>query len=334
MTLRRPSVLLAALLIAAAVSAPFWANAGIVFLAGLVAVEAVFALSWNLLFGYAGLVSFGHAAFFAVGAYFCGAVLRYLPDVPFPAILAGAAIAGALASALVALLALRRSAGIYFAILTLALGQILFTLIGSSTLLGREDGLSGIPRPVLSLGFVSFDLARGNNYYWFLLIACALLGAVLWWLAHSRVGRVLRSIRQDADRAAFLGIDVHAWRFAAFTIAGAVAALAGALQAPWAQIVTPQVAHWYQSTLPILDTLLGGAGSFWGPVIGAFAFSFIAYGTRHLAGLSELIVGAVLLAVVLLAPGGIAGLLDRFGAAERRKDRHAAPIARPVREGR
>jgi branched-chain amino acid transport system ATP-binding protein len=189
-----------------------------------------------------------------------------------------------------------------------------------STLLGREDGLSGIPRPVLSVGVVAVDLAHGNNYYWFVLVACLLLGLFLWWVAHSRIGRVLRGVRQDADRAAFLGIDVYAWRFRAFTIAGAVAALAGALQAPWAQIVTPQVAHCYKSTLPVLDTLLGGAGSFCGPLIGAAAFSFIAYGTRQLAGLSELIVGTVLLAVVLLAPGR-----NRRAARPRRRRRASPP---------
>lgn len=307
--LRAGTALAALAALAFLLSLPLWANPGIVFLTGSAATAAVFATSWNLLFHYTGLVSFGHAGFFAVGAYIAAVGLKLGSGLPFLLVLAMAGLGGALASLVVGILVLRRSAGIYFAILTLALGQVLYTLIGASDRLGREDGLSAIPRPRLSLGPAAFDLAPTANYYAFLIVACAVLVGAMYWLLHGPLGRVFRAIRQDPERIAFMGIDVHAHRLLAFTIGGTVAALAGALQAPWTQIVTPDLAHWHSSTNPILHTLLGGASSFFGPAVGAALFTLIGYATRNLVGVSELVTGGFLLAVVLLVPGGILGLL-------------------------
>jgi branched-chain amino acid transport system permease protein len=287
---------------------PLWVNAGPLYVVGTVLVQVVFALSWNILFGYTGLVSFGHAGFFALGAYLAALALRHIAGVPFLGVLGGAALLGAAAAWVVGVLALRRMSGVFLAVLTVALAEALRLIIGFSTLLGREDGITDIPRPALNFGLLRIDLASSNAYYWFLLVATVLITAFLWWLLHSRFGRTLQTVRQDAERAAFMGTNVASYRLAAFVISGAVAALAGALYAPWSRIVTVEEVHWLASAQPMLNTLLGGVGSFWGPVVGAGLFATITYATRTLVGLSELIVGAGLLAIILLAPNGAVGL--------------------------
>ena len=311
-----------------AASLPFWAGQGLIFVAGATAIEAVFSLSWNLLFGFTGLASFGHAAFFSMGAYFVAAALKLYPGIPFLLLLPACAGIGGASAALVGLVALRRTGGLQLAILTLALSEVLLILITYSSALGGADGLSAVPRPVIALPFGRIDLARGDAYYWFVLGVCLLLACAMWWLVSGRHGRVLRCIKQDAERAAFLGVDVAASRLAAFTIAGAVAALAGGLSAPWTQIVTPGVGNWVHSTQAILNSLLGGANFFWGPVVGSVVFAGIDYITRTFAGLSEIVIGGILLIVVLGAPGGLLGALARLRARSAAEPVHAPAQAR------
>ncbi|VTU19146.1 LIV-I protein H [Variovorax sp. RA8] len=287
---------------------PLWVNAGPLYVVGTVLVQVIFALSWNILFGYTGLVSFGHAGFFAIGAYLAALALRHIAGVPFLGVLAAAALFGACAAWVIGVLALRRMSGVFLAVLTVALAEALRLIIGFSTFLGREDGITDIPRPVLDLGLLRIDLTSSSAYYWFLLVATVLITAFLWWLLHSRFGRTLQTVRQDAERAAFMGTHVARYRLAAFVISGAVAAVAGALYAPWSRIVTVEEVHWLASAQPMLNTLLGGVSSFWGPVVGAGLFAAITYATRTLVGLSELIVGTGLLAIILLAPNGAVGL--------------------------
>lgn len=312
---RRKSLLfpaLGAVIIAVAASMPFWANSGVVFLAGITAIEVLFALSWNFLFAYAGIVSFGHAAFFAIGAYCVGVLLKSPLGVPFPLMLVAATLIGALGAAVVGGIALRRASGIYLAILTMSLAEILRIIISSSTLLGRNDGLASIPRPSIEFGFFQIDLTTDAAYFWFILLMVGLGGAFLWWLSHGRFGRVLRAVNQDAERAAFIGVDVPAYRWRAFVISGAVAAFVGGLSAPWAQIVSPEVANLNHSVAAVLDTLLGGATSFYGPALGAAVFAVVGFATRTLPGLSEIITGTLLLIVVLVAPEGIIGLVRKL----------------------
>lgn len=289
-------------------SLPLWVGAGPLYVVGTVLVQVIFALSWNILFGYTGLVSFGHAGFFAIGAYLTALALRHVEGVPFLAVIAAAAIFGAVAAWAIGVLALRRMTGVFLAVLTVALAEALRLIIGFSSFLGREDGITDIPRPVLGLGFMQIDLASSNAYYLFLLVACTLITAMLWWLLHSRFGRTLQTIRQDAERAAFMGTHVARYRLIAFVISGSVAAVAGSLYAPWSRIVTVEEVHWLASAQPMLNTLLGGVSSFWGPVVGAGLFAGITYATRTLVGLSELIVGTGLLAIILLAPNGAVGM--------------------------
>lgn len=313
----RPNVL--ALLIAAAVllSLPFWATPGLIFVACLVLVSTVFGMSWNLLFGFAGTASFGHAAFFAIGAYVSGWMLKFEPHIPFPLVIGMAAAGAAVVAAPIGIVALRRATGVQLAILTLALAEVLRVVISYSRPLGRDEGISAIPRPSI----FGQSLASDTAYYIFLLVACAFALGILWAVTHSPFGRSLRAIRQDPQRARFLGINVDRKLLVAFTLSAAMAAVAGALSAPLSQIVTPAAAGIVRSTEPMLNTLLGGAQSFWGPGVGAVIFATIGYGTRALAGMSELISGGILLAVVLLAPAGAVGLWHRTAGLFRRADK-------------
>jgi branched-chain amino acid transport system permease protein len=301
-----PALVIAVLFFALAL-APGLVNPGLLFLIGMTMIQAVFALSWNLLFGYTGLASFGHAGFFAIGAYFTGAMLRYELGIPFLVVLAMAAAFGAIVACLIGLVALRRLAGIFLAVLTVALAEVLGKIVSYSRALGEHDGLGNIPRPTIELGIVTIDLTSGRAYFLFLLITCSLITAALWWLVHSRTGRVFQAIRQDADRASFLGINVARYRLYSFVISGSVAALAGGIFAPWTRIVTLDEVSWLASTQPILNTLLGGVGSFWGPVVGSVAFTLINYWTRTFVGLSEIVIGGTLVLVIIAAPNGIIG---------------------------
>jgi branched-chain amino acid transport system permease protein len=235
-------------------------------------------------------------------------VLKNFTGFPFVGVLAGAALLGAAVAWVVGILALRRMSGVFLAVLTVALAEALRLVVGFSTWLGREDGITDIPRPKLDFGLFTIDISSSNGYYWFLLAGTVLITGFLWWVLHSGFGRTLQTIRQDSERAAFMGTNVAAYRLAAFVLSGAVAAVAGAMYAPWSRIVTVEEVHWLASAQPMLNTLLGGVSSFWGPVLGAGLFAAIAYSTRTLIGLSELIVGTGLLAIILLAPNGAVGL--------------------------
>ena len=312
---------IALVILAVLLAMPLLAPKGLVFVVGTLALHIVFGLSWNLMFGQTGLVSFGHASFFAIGGYFYALVARSFPDLHPLLGFAGAGAFGVALAVVIGLIALRRSLGVYFAILTLALSQIVYLFLSSFTPLGREDGFTGIRRPVLDMGLFKVDLARGDNYYLFIVLFSTLLCAIIWWVRHSQTGRALRAIQQDPERAAFLGINVAGNRLLAFAIASGVTAVAGALYGPWLQLLTPDVAHWTLSARPILYSLLGGVSSFWGPVVGAAGFAILEYGTRTLHGFSEIIIGSILLAVVLLFPGGILGGLDTL------RRRSAAPAS-------
>lgn len=304
-------LVVALLLVSAFATVPWWADKGTVFLGSIVLINVVFGLAFNLVFGLTGLVSFGHAAFFSAGAYTTGLLLQRFAEVPFFVSWVAAGVAGAIVSAIVAVVALRRASGIYFAILTLALAELVHILISKSTLLGREDGLTGIKRPAIDLGLFRLDLSTGNTLYFVTLVCALVLGIVVWVLWHNQFGRLLAAIRQDAERLRFLGENVHRLRFVAFVVSGCIAGLAGGLYAPAAQLLTPELAHWSHSALPILFCLVGGAAYFWGPVVGAVLFIALEHATRNVVGLSELLIGAVLLAVVLAFPGGLIGGLIR-----------------------
>jgi len=300
------------LLALAFASVPAWADKGLLFFCSVLLTHILFALSFNLIFGLSGFVSFGHAAFFAIGAYTTGYLLQRQGEMyPFLFWIASG-LSGAVAAIIVAAIALRRSSGVYFAILTLALAELVHVLISKSTFLGREDGMTGIKRPVMGSGILQVDLAAGDNLYYAILIGAIFVGVVIYMLWHNAFGRTLGAIRQDEERVRFLGVNVLAMRIGVFVASGAFAGLAGGLYAPSAQLLTPDLGNWGYSALPILFCLVGGANYFWGPVLGAIIFAGLEYATRDVIGLSEIIVGMVLLIVVLAFPGGLIGGVITF----------------------
>lgn len=303
-------------------------NRGLVFIAGMVWINAVFGLSFNLLFGLSGVLSFGQAMFFAAGAY-GAAVLTQSLGLPFLLAWPLAGLVGALLAALVGGVALRRTEGVYFAILTLSFAELLHLLVVNTGFLGRNDGLSGLARPVIELGGLKLDFSAGDSFYYFIVIACALLIALVRWVIATSFGRALQAVKQEPERAEFLGIPVRRHRWCIFVFAGFTTAMAGALVAPWTQIVTPDLAHWSNSTNPILYTLLGGSAYFWGPVLGAVLLSAVFYLTRTLVGISDLVTGLLLLSVVLALPGGVLGLLARWVKAAPARRTPPAPAATP-----
>lgn len=316
----RTNLVIAACGLAAFAVVPFVANSGLMFLAGLVAINIVFGLSWNLLFSGAGLLSFGHAMFFGGGAYTMAVLSLRLPELPFLISLALGAACGGLIALVFGFIALRRASGVYFAVLTLAFSELIHILITKTTFLGRNDGLVGIRRPSIDLGVVTLDLTSTTSYYYFIIIVMTIVALLLWCFQNSPAGRLIQAIRQDATRTAFLGTRIQGWQLMAFVLSGTVAAFCGAVMVPFTQIASPEIAYWTVSTQPILFTLLGGAGHFWGPAVGAILFGVIDYGTRTMHGMSEITVGLLLLGVVLMIPGGLLGLLKR-----RRNKVRAAP---------
>ena len=288
-----------------------------------VMVWIIFGLGFNLLLGYGGLPSFGHGAFFGVGAYAFGlAQLHLYPNLWL--CLGAATLAGGIAGALVALFISHRR-GIYYALLTIAFGQIFwFVAVKWHSVTRGEDGLLNIRRLAADFGVVSFDLARLEALYAFCFAVFVLTVILLWRLVHSPFGRVLAAIRQNETRARFVGYNVWLYKWLAFTLSALVAGLAGGLFAAAQQSAYPNVMSLQQSGFVVMMTLVGGGlVSFWGPVLGAVLF-FVA---RDLLGAYTaawlLWYGLLFMVVVLFKPEGLAGIWQGWRA--RRRPRPGVP---------
>ena len=291
-----------AIAVALLATAPFWiARVGLYpYLALEVMIWMIYALGYNLLLGYGGLPSFGHGAFFGVGAYAFG-----LAQLKWGAGLGGglavAVLAAALAGAIVAAFISHRR-GIYYALLTIAFGQVFwFVAIKWHSLTGGEDGLLNIKRP--------WPLAGGEALHYFVLAVFVVVALLLWRLIHSPFGRVLTAVKQNETRAAFAGYNTWLYKWCAFTVSCAVAGIAGALFALAQQSAYPNVMSLHQSGFVVMMVLVGGGlVSFWGPVVGVVFFLL----ARDLLGAYTetwlLWYGLLFMAMVLFRPEGIAGM--------------------------
>jgi branched-chain amino acid transport system permease protein len=310
-----PLVVLA-LLVAAA---PWWfPRVGLYpYLALEIAIWMIYAQGYNLLLGHSGLPSFGHGAFFGVGAYAFGLLQKGVTGNLWLD-LAGAVLAAALAGAVVgAFISHRR--GIYYALLTIAFGQVFwFVAIKWHSVTGGEDGLLNIKRLRADFGFASFDLAGNQALYYFAFGIFMLVVFALWRLVHSPFGRILTAIKQNEMRAAFVGHDVWLYKWIAFTLSAAVAGLAGALFAMAQQSAYPNVMSLHSSGFVVMMVLIGGGlVSFWGPVLGALFFIL----ARDLLGAYTdtwlLWYGLLFMVMVLWQPEGIAGAWQAWLRAHR-----------------
>ena len=224
----------------------------------------LFACAFNLLIGFTGLLSFGHAAFFGGAGYICGFAIKRWGFTPEMALIAGTAVA-ALLGWVMGMLAIRRE-GIYFSMITLALAQMLFFYCLQSPLTGGEDGLQGVPRGKL---FGLLSLADDRVLYYVVLVIIAAAFALIVRIVHSPFGQILRAIRESEPRATSLGYDTHRFKLLAFVLSAALAGLAGSLKVLVMGFETLTDVHWSMSGLVILMTLVGGLGTLIGPAVGA-----------------------------------------------------------------
>lgn len=271
---------------------------------------ALFAVAFNLLFGFTGLLSFGHAAFLATGSYTTGYLLStYSGLTTEMGIIAGTAVATLLGLAF-ALLSIRRQ-GIYFAMVTLALSQLVYFFLVQSEFTGGEDGMHGIPRGTL---FGLIDLSDNYNLYYFVLavfLGCYLL---VQRIVSSPYGQVLKAIKQNEPRAVSLGYNVHRYKVLAFVISAAMTGLAGSMKSVVFQLASLNDAHWHMSGEIILMTLLGGMGTLLGPVVGA---TFVVNLEYHLSqgplrDWVDPILGGIFIITVIAFRSGIVGEIQKF----------------------
>ena len=271
---------------------------------------ALFACAFNLLLGYAGLLSFGHAAFLATGGYVTGYLLASYPGLtPELGILAGTFMA-TLLGALFGVLSIRRQ-GIYFAMVTLALAQLMFFVFVQSSFTGGEDGLHGVPRGHL---FGMIDLSSNLAMYYFVFAVFVFGFAVIQRAVHSPFGQVLKAIRENEPRAVSLGYNVDAYKLLAFVLSAALAGLAGSTKTVVFQLASLTDAHWHMSGEVILMTLLGGVGTLLGPLMGAG----LVVSLQHLLAQSPLgnwvsvILGIIFVVCVLSFRSGIIGEMSKM----------------------
>jgi branched-chain amino acid transport system permease protein len=312
----------------AALGVPALGSRFYTFLANDVVIWALFATSLNLLVGYTGLVSFGHAAYFGIGAYTTG-ILMKKAGVPFLLAFPAAGLMAAAFAALFGFFCVRLTK-IYFAMLTLAFAQIVWAICFKwNEVTGGEQGMPEIPYP--DFDWIERAAAvvplvggyRTSEYFYFLTVL--LVGACLWALRRvtaSPFGRMLTTIRENPERAEFIGVNVRRYELAAFVLAGAFAGLAGGLFGIFNRGVFPDFAYWTKSSEVLIMTLLGGMGTFYGPAIGAFALLWLNQQIISYTEYWPFILGSILVVLLFAFPGGIAGAVTAFaGRLARRRAR-------------
>jgi branched-chain amino acid transport system permease protein len=282
---------------------------------------ALLALSFNVLFGMTGLLSFGQGAFYAGGAYTAALLLR--AGTPLLWSILGGAVAAAALAALLGAFCVRHTR-IYFSMLTLAFGMLVYAVVWKWTsVTGGDDGLIGIPRGRIGLpGPLNVSLDSPVRYYFFAAILVLLSMALLHRLSVSPLGLSLRAIRENAERAESSGVPVRRTIYIAFVTAGLFAGLAGALLAPLEQTVSPSTAHWTKSAEPVMATLIGGPLTYLGPIVGAVIYLGLKEVIVRFTEYWLLVFGLVLLGTVLAFRGGLLGAAGEL-IARRRRGRRA-----------
>jgi branched-chain amino acid transport system permease protein len=265
---------------------------------------ALFACAFNLLLGYTGLLSFGHAAFFGTAGYVTGHAVKVLGLQPELGILAGTAAAAALGYVFGSL-AIRRS-GIYFAMITLALAQMVYFMCLQMPFTGGEDGLQGVPRGKL---FGVIDLLQPLYMYYFVFAIFLPAFWVIYRTVHSPFGQVLKAIRENEPRAISLGYDVEKYKLTAFVLSAALSGLAGSTKTLVFQLASLTDVHWHTSGEVVLMTLLGGMGTVFGPIIGAIVVVGIQNYGANIGEFVTVITGTIFVVCVLAFRRGIVGEL-------------------------
>lgn len=294
-----------ALVFAGLVAVPWIASYFYLFIMTEILILGLFAASFNLIFGYTGMLSFGHAAFFGVGSYATALVLMHL-QWPFLACLLVSMGASALLALIIGFFSVRLNE-VYFAMLTLAFGMMVFAIAYQwRSVTNGSDGLAGF---VLgSFGF-GLDLTLGNPavYYHVVLAIVAVAAIVLYLICRSSFGMILKAIRQNPERVSFAGLNVRTYRLVAFVIAGTFAGLAGGLIAPFLRVASPELLHWSMSAEPVLMAILGGTGYFLGPFVGSAVFVLLETWITSITEAWMLVLGIVLALMVIFFRKGLLG---------------------------
>jgi branched-chain amino acid transport system permease protein len=285
-------------------------------------VFAIAVLGFNLLLGYTGLLSFGHSAYFGVGAYAVAFLVKYLHVRSMELYLLATVVASVLVSALFGYVCVRYTK-IFFSILTLALSQVLWSLAFKFfSVTGGSDGLR-VPTPkILGLGLgegedKSYFLAHG--YYYYVLAVFVICVAVMWVIVHSPFGKALQAIRDNETRARFIGLHIRSYRFVAFLVSGVFTGIAGALWVPLNGLTTPDILYWPFSGEIVFMTVLGGFRNFTGPLVGAIVYNFLKDYAVGFTVYWQTFMGVILIVLVLVLPTGIAGTAKMMAAAVRRR---------------
>jgi branched-chain amino acid transport system permease protein len=307
------SFLLAAGTIGTFAAAPCIASAYTVTLLGTFIAYAIALLGFNLLMGYTGLLSFGHAMFVAMGAY-TAAVLTAKAGFPYiEAILLAAAAISAAAALLIGLFCVRYTK-IFFSMLTLAFGMTFHSfLFKFYNVTGGDQGMR-VSRPLLA----GLDLGGGKTafltgpFYYYSLGLLVLLGFLAWRIVHSPLGLQMRAIRDNPEKAAYLGVEVQRTRLWVFVISAVYCAISGVLIGTGVGLADPELGYWTQSGNLVFMTVLGGSGAFAGPVLGALIFVFLQDALAAATQYWRFVLGAILVAMIVLAPGGLAGLVQNL----------------------
>ncbi|WP_338846720.1 branched-chain amino acid ABC transporter permease [Massilia sp. W12] len=313
---------------------PLQASPAWLFFATDALIAALLAISLNLLVGYGGMVSFGHAAYYGVGAYACALLMKSL-GWPLPLALLGGVALSVMIAAFAGFFCVRLTA-VYFSMLTLAFSQIVWAVCFRwNEVTGGDQGLSGVPMPDFSwikqvAGQPDFD--DGKLFYWLALVIVALCTGLAWMLVHSPFGRVLIATRENPQRCTFIGLNVRHIQLAAFCIAAALAAVAGGLFGVFNRGVYPDFVVYSKGAEILIMVLLGGSRSFWGPALGAVALLLLHQESPRIleyvleksaalgvkidlgsASASEywgIVLGLVVASLTLMFPAGISGLLN------------------------
>jgi branched-chain amino acid transport system permease protein len=301
----------------ALLAAPYWMVplGGYTALGTRVLVLGLAAMSVNFLLGFTGVLSFGHAAYFGLGAYGAGLSLKFLA-LSTPLSLLCGMLLGGIAGALLGALIVRRR-GVYFAMVTIAVGQVFYYIAFQwSSLTGGDDGLRGFSRQPLNLGFTTIDiLSNANAFYYFVLFCFALAVALMGFILRSPFGRTMIAIRENERRSRFLGIPIERHIWIAFTLSCLFMGLAGALYALVNNFADPKGLHYSQSGDFVMMAVMGGMRSFWGPLLGAAVFVILQDYLSSITINWMSFVGMLFIAVVLFFPRGLLGFIQRKGKA-------------------
>ncbi len=279
-------------------------------------IFAIAALGFNLLLGYTGLLSFGHSAYFGMGAYAVALSVKYFKWTSMEAFVLSGLVATALIALVFGFLCVRYTR-IFFGILAMALSQVLWSLAFKFFwVTGGSDGLR-VPTPTLLGGLVTMGTGDkldflSHRYYFYVLALFALAVVTMWLIVHSPFGKALQAIRDNETRAEFVGVGVRRYRLVAFVISGLYTGLAGVLWVPLNGLTTPDILHWSFSGKIVFFTVLGGFQTFAGPIVGAVVFNYLeTYAVGHTV-YWQLVLGVVLVTLVLALPAGIVGTALRW----------------------